>query len=78
MTFYLFAFFLPLKDDTCTDSFTENQVARMHCYLDLVYQTWQPDYKPPPVPMAPRVVEQRRDSVTVEWFPPITGHFYDR
>ncbi|KAK2816134.1 hypothetical protein Q7C36_022405 [Tachysurus vachellii] len=70
--------YMSYADDTCTDSFTENQVARMHCYLDLVYQTWQPNYKPPPVPMAPRVVEQRQDSVAVEWFPPITGHFYDR
>lgn len=65
-------------DDDCTDSFTLNQVARMHCYLDLIYQTWQPDYRPPPVPMSPQVVEQGQDSITVEWFPPISGHFYDR
>lgn len=65
-------------DDDCTDSFTLNQVARMHCYLDLIYQTWQPDYRPPPVPMAPQVIEQEQDSITLEWFPPISGHFYDR
>lgn len=50
----------------------------MHCYLDLIYQTWQPDYRPPPVPLAPQVVAQNGDSVTLEWFPPISGHFYDR
>ena len=65
-------------DDACTDSFTLNQVARMHCYLDLIYQTWQPASKPPIVPMAPQVVEQHHNSITLEWFPPISGHFYDR
>lgn len=65
-------------DDACTDSFTLNQVARMHCYLDLIYETWQPASKPPPVPMAPQVVEQHHNSITLEWFPPISGHFYDR
>ncbi|KAG5271962.1 hypothetical protein AALO_G00160070 [Alosa alosa] len=65
-------------DDDCTNSFTLNQVARMHCYLDLIYQTWQPAYKPPPVPLAPQVVEQEHDAITLEWFPPISGHFYDR
>uniref|UniRef100_A0A671KJD7 Pappalysin-1 n=1 Tax=Sinocyclocheilus anshuiensis TaxID=1608454 RepID=A0A671KJD7_9TELE len=70
--------YMSYADDDCTDSFTLNQVARMHCYLDLIYQTWQPDYRPPPVPMSPQVVEQGQDSITVEWFPPISGHFYDR
>lgn len=55
-----------------------NQVARMHCYLDLIYQTWQPASKPPLVPMAPQVVEQHHNSITLEWFPPISGQFYDR
>uniref|UniRef100_A0A8C9RP30 Pregnancy-associated plasma protein A, pappalysin 1b n=1 Tax=Scleropages formosus TaxID=113540 RepID=A0A8C9RP30_SCLFO len=70
--------YMSYADDDCTDSFTLNQVARMHCYLDLIYQSWQPDSKPPPVPIAPQVVEQEPDTLTLEWFPPITGHFYDR
>uniref|UniRef100_A0A672GDX1 Pappalysin-1 n=1 Tax=Salarias fasciatus TaxID=181472 RepID=A0A672GDX1_SALFA len=70
--------YMSYADDSCTDSFTLNQVARMHCYLDLVYQTWQPVSKPPPVPMAPQVVEQHHNSITLEWFPPISGQFYDR
>lgn len=69
---------LLLADDACTDSFTLNQVARMQCYLDLIYQTWQPASKPPPVPMAPQVVKQHHNSITIEWFAPISGHFYDR
>uniref|UniRef100_A0A8C7FD39 Pappalysin-1 n=1 Tax=Oncorhynchus kisutch TaxID=8019 RepID=A0A8C7FD39_ONCKI len=70
--------YMSYADDDCTDSFTPNQVARMHCYLDLIYQTWQPASKPPPVPMAPQVVGQDHDAITMEWFPPISGHFYDR
>ncbi|XP_056603115.1 pregnancy-associated plasma protein A, pappalysin 1a isoform X2 [Triplophysa dalaica] len=70
--------YMSYADDDCTDSFSLNQVARMHCYLDLIYQTWQPHFRPPPVPLAPQVVAQNRDSITLEWFPPISGHFYDR
>ncbi|XP_028851708.1 pregnancy-associated plasma protein A, pappalysin 1b [Denticeps clupeoides] len=70
--------YMSYADDDCTDSFTPNQVARMHCYLDLVYQSWRLDSSPPPVAMAPRVVEQDADSLTLEWFPPITGHLYER
>ncbi|XP_026881426.2 pregnancy-associated plasma protein A, pappalysin 1a [Electrophorus electricus] len=70
--------YMSYADDDCTDSFTLNQVARMHCYLDLVYATWQPNYKAPPVALAPQVVDQGQDAITVEWFPPLTGHFYNR
>ncbi|XP_066517075.1 pregnancy-associated plasma protein A, pappalysin 1a [Hoplias malabaricus] len=70
--------YMSYADDDCTDSFTLNQVARMHCYLDLVYQTWQPDYKPSIVPMAPHVVDQGQDTITVEWFPPLTSQVFDR
>uniref|UniRef100_A0A8C9U8J2 Pregnancy-associated plasma protein A, pappalysin 1a n=1 Tax=Scleropages formosus TaxID=113540 RepID=A0A8C9U8J2_SCLFO len=70
--------YMSYTDDDCTDSFTLNQVARMHCYLDLIYQSWQMDSRPPPVPLAPQVVGQEQDAITLEWFPPITGHFYDR
>uniref|UniRef100_A0A8V1AM27 Pappalysin-1 n=1 Tax=Gallus gallus TaxID=9031 RepID=A0A8V1AM27_CHICK len=65
-------------DDDCTDSFTPNQVARMHCYLDLVYQSWQPAKKPAPVAIAPQIVARTPTSVTLEWFPPIDGHFFER
>lgn len=67
-----------IADDDCTDSFTPNQVARMHCYLDLVYQSWQPTKKPAPVAIAPQIVARTSTSVTLEWFPPIDGHFFER
>ncbi|CAH2315900.1 Pappalysin-1 [Pelobates cultripes] len=70
--------FMSYADDDCTDSFTPNQVARMHCYLDLVYQSWQPISKPLPVPIAPQIVEHTSNSVTMEWFPAINGQFYER
>ncbi|KAG8447663.1 hypothetical protein GDO86_014973 [Hymenochirus boettgeri] len=70
--------YMSYADDDCTDSFTPNQVARMHCYLDLVYQSWQPPSKPLPVAIAPQIVERTPTSVTLEWFPPIDGHFYER
>ncbi|CAG12416.1 unnamed protein product, partial [Tetraodon nigroviridis] len=70
--------YMSYADDSCTDSFTLNQVARMHCYLDLIYQTWQPASKPSPVAMPLQVVEQHHNSITLEWFQPISGHFYSR
>ncbi|XP_076126259.1 pregnancy-associated plasma protein A, pappalysin 1b [Alosa pseudoharengus] len=70
--------YMSYTDDDCTDSFTPNQVARMHCYLDLVYQTWRSDTRPAPVAMAPGLLDESHDSLTLEWFPPITGQFFDR
>ncbi|XP_041955675.1 pregnancy-associated plasma protein A, pappalysin 1b [Alosa sapidissima] len=70
--------YMSYADDDCTDSFTPNQVARMHCYLDLVYQTWRSDTRPAPVAMAPGLLDESHDSLTLEWFPPITGQFFDR
>ncbi|ELW70629.1 Pappalysin-1 [Tupaia chinensis] len=70
--------FMSYADDDCTDSFTPNQVARMHCYLDLVYQSWQPSRKPAPIALAPQIVGHTLDSITLEWFPPIDGHFFER
>uniref|UniRef100_A0A8B9H560 Pregnancy-associated plasma protein A, pappalysin 1b n=1 Tax=Astyanax mexicanus TaxID=7994 RepID=A0A8B9H560_ASTMX len=70
--------YMSYADDACTDSFTLNQVARMHCYLDLIYQSWRPGSKPAPVPLPPRLMEQGHDSLTLEWFPAITGLYFDR
>lgn len=50
----------------------------MHCYLDLVYQGWQPSRKPAPIALTPQVVSHTPDSVMLEWFPPIDGHFFER
>uniref|UniRef100_A0A8C1L882 Pappalysin 2 n=1 Tax=Cyprinus carpio TaxID=7962 RepID=A0A8C1L882_CYPCA len=65
--------YMSYTDDDCTNHFTPNQVARMHCYIDLVYKTWVHGRKPTPVPLAPVVIGQDADSVTIHWLNPISG-----
>ncbi|KAJ8406181.1 hypothetical protein AAFF_G00304120 [Aldrovandia affinis] len=64
--------YMSYTDDNCTNNFTPNQVARMHCYLDLVYQNWVRDKKSTPVPLSPMVIGQSLDSVTIHWLPPLS------
>lgn len=66
------------SDDNCTNHFTPNQVARMHCYLDLVYQNWLSEEQLAPIPLAPIVTDQSPDSVSIYWLPPMRGAFYQR
>ncbi|XP_030016504.1 pappalysin-2 [Sphaeramia orbicularis] len=68
--------YMSYTDDNCTNHFTPNQVARMHCYLDLVYQNWLTDHHPSPIPMAPIVTDQSLNSVSVYWLPPVRGGLY--
>nr|XP_019955585.1 PREDICTED: pappalysin-2 [Paralichthys olivaceus] len=68
--------YMSYTDDNCTNHFTPNQVARMHCYLDLVYQKWLMDRQPAPIPLAPIVADQSPDSVSLYWLPPIRGPLY--
>ncbi|XP_032771524.1 pappalysin-2 [Rattus rattus] len=70
--------YMSYTDDDCTDNFTPNQVARMHCYLDLVYQQWSESQKPTPIPIPPIVIGQTHKSLTIHWLPPISGVVYDR
>ncbi|KAM4642162.1 pappalysin-2 [Discoglossus pictus] len=70
--------YMSYSDDDCTNSFTPNQVARMHCYLDLKYQGWTRNQKPSTVPLPPMVIEQTVDSLTIHWMPPISGELYER
>uniref|UniRef100_A0A8C2IS31 Pappalysin 2 n=1 Tax=Cyprinus carpio TaxID=7962 RepID=A0A8C2IS31_CYPCA len=65
--------YMSYTDDDCTNHFTPNQVARMHCYIDLVYNNWVHGRKPTPVPLAPVVIGQDADSVTIHWLNPISG-----
>uniref|UniRef100_A0A672KPR9 Pappalysin 2 n=1 Tax=Sinocyclocheilus grahami TaxID=75366 RepID=A0A672KPR9_SINGR len=65
--------YMSYTDDDCTNHFTPNQVARMHCYIDLVYKTWVHGRKPTPVPLAPVVIGQDADSITIHWLNPISG-----
>ncbi|XP_038650940.1 pappalysin-2-like [Scyliorhinus canicula] len=70
--------YMSYTDDSCTNKFTPNQVARMHCYLDLVYQGWIQSKKPSPISMAPEVIRQTVNSVTIHWLPSINGMLYER
>ncbi|GLD67807.1 pappalysin-2 [Lates japonicus] len=68
--------YMSYTDDNCTNHFTPNQVARMHCYLDLVYQKWLTTRQPAPIPMAPIETDQSSDSVSIYWLPPMRGPLY--
>ncbi|XP_056387996.1 pappalysin-2 isoform X2 [Hyla sarda] len=70
--------YMSYSDDDCANSFTPNQVARMHCYLDLKYQGWTRSHKPSPVALAPIVIKQGPDFITIRWLPPINGELYER
>ena len=67
-----------ISDDSCTNNFTPNQVARMHCYVDLVYQNWVVSKKPTPIPLPPMVIGQSSESVTIHWLPPVSGALHQR
>ncbi|NXX33972.1 PAPP2 protein, partial [Nicator chloris] len=69
--------YMSYTDDDCTNSFTPNQVARMHCYLDLVYQRWGHSKKPAPIPIPPMVTGQTQDSLSIHWLPPISGIIHE-
>ncbi|WAR31070.1 PAPP1-like protein [Mya arenaria] len=58
-------------DDTCVSEFTQQQVARMHCYLDLVYQPMRDMKRPSPVPLAPKVLSAGDGSVQLVWLEPL-------
>ncbi|KAM6948741.1 LOW QUALITY PROTEIN: pappalysin-2 [Aplochiton taeniatus] len=70
--------YMSYADDNCTNHFTPNQVARMHCYVDLVYQNWLTDPVPAPIPLPPMVIGQSADSVSLHWVPPVRGQLSQR
>ncbi|XP_060630394.2 pappalysin-2 [Anolis sagrei] len=70
--------YMSYTDDNCTNSFTPNQVARMHCYLDLVYQQWTQGRKPTPIPMPPVIAGQSENTLSIHWLPPLSGIVYER
>uniref|UniRef100_A0A8C4R7J7 Pappalysin 2 n=2 Tax=Eptatretus burgeri TaxID=7764 RepID=A0A8C4R7J7_EPTBU len=70
--------YMSYADDSCTNSFTANQAARMHCYIDLIYQGWRRNYPPMPIPLPPIPVAHSSSYLTLEWLPPINGHVHER
>ncbi|XP_060787136.1 pappalysin-2 isoform X1 [Neoarius graeffei] len=70
--------YMSYTDDNCTNHFTPNQVARMHCYVDLVYKNWVQDRKPTPIPLPSVVIGQDDDSVSIHWLHPLSGPLMQR
>uniref|UniRef100_A0A7E4UM93 Pappalysin-1 n=1 Tax=Panagrellus redivivus TaxID=6233 RepID=A0A7E4UM93_PANRE len=67
--------FMGYSDEECTDRFTPQQVARMHCYLDLKYGSWMPvEMKAVHVPIAPKIVPKSKSSVEIIWSGPLNEH----
>lgn len=53
--------FMGYAGSGCADHFTEQQVGRMHCYIDLKYSNWIVGKGPPTiVPISPRIVPKER------------------
>ena len=67
-----FTNYMSYANDSCTDSFTEQQVARMHCYIDLIHQSWQGTMTTPSfIPIPPRVTSKAKNAVKLAWIPPL-------
>lgn len=57
----------------CASSFTEQQVARMHCYIDLQYQRWSENFYILPAPPAPpKIISSSSSAITLAWIPPLS------
>ncbi|KAI8487501.1 hypothetical protein Bbelb_347350 [Branchiostoma belcheri] len=67
--------FMSYADDSCTESFTPQQAARMHCYLGLVYQGWQVQ-KLPIIVLPPKVLDVTSKTLSIVWLPPLTGEMF--
>ncbi|KAF6027397.1 PAPPA [Bugula neritina] len=52
--------------------FTGQQIARMHCYLDLVHSGAVRDNSPSAIPLPPQVTYADSNSVTISWLPPLS------
>ncbi|XP_077581231.1 pappalysin-2 [Stigmatopora nigra] len=68
--------YMSYTDDNCTNHFTPNQVARMHCYIDLVYQNWLMKHRPGIIPLPAMVTKQSPDFVSIYWLTPIIRTIY--
>ncbi|EDO34671.1 predicted protein, partial [Nematostella vectensis] len=64
--------YMSYADDSCTNSFTPQQAARMHCYADFIFQSWQAQKTGPSfIPIPPRVTSETPGSVSIAWIPPL-------
>eukprot|EP00463_Aulacantha_scolymantha_P004393 TRINITY_DN5501_c0_g1_i1.p1 TRINITY_DN5501_c0_g1~~TRINITY_DN5501_c0_g1_i1.p1 ORF type:complete len:144 (-),score=11.70 TRINITY_DN5501_c0_g1_i1:59-490(-) len=64
--------FMSYSDDDCMSEFTPQQVARMHCYLDLIYPKWMKETLPSFIPRSPQPTKANDlSSVTLVWPAPL-------
>ncbi|XP_041481793.1 pappalysin-1-like [Lytechinus variegatus] len=67
--------FMSYSDSSCTSHFTPHQAARMHCYIDLMYPSWDPSPTPGTISLPPRIMEESPEGgVTIAWLPPLSGN----
>ncbi|KRY41222.1 Pappalysin-1 [Trichinella spiralis] len=68
--------YMSYSDGECATHFTPQQVARMHCYLDLKYSSWMASSESlrEYVPTAPRILRKTETSLTFAWLPPLSWH----
>ncbi|VDM50651.1 unnamed protein product [Toxocara canis] len=71
--------FMSYASGTCSNTFTDQQVARMHCYADLKYENWMQTTAPRRyhIPLGPRIVPLsdpgKPPSIAVKWTSPLGG-----
>lgn len=63
--------YMSYADDSCTNHFTPQQVARMHCYIDLDFQSWQAEPKPSFISLPPWIIQAENNIVKLSWLPPL-------
>ena len=51
--------------------FTSGQLGRMHCYLDLLLQTWTRQEAPSFIPTAPQLLSGAAGAVSITWLKPM-------
>ncbi|KAL4219279.1 hypothetical protein ACF0H5_021860 [Mactra antiquata] len=66
-----FTNYMSYADDSCINHFTPQQEARMHCYLDLVYQPMREMKQPAPIPVPPKILQTDDTSISMVWLSPL-------
>ncbi|XP_072015800.1 pappalysin-1-like [Amphiura filiformis] len=70
--------YMSYTDHECTDHFTFQQSARMHCYIDLFYPSWRSDNSPTySIPLKPYIISEKQrlniHELAITWVPPLNG-----
>uniref|UniRef100_A0A8R1TRF8 Peptidase_M43 domain-containing protein n=2 Tax=Onchocerca TaxID=6281 RepID=A0A8R1TRF8_ONCVO len=70
--------YMSYTEDSCANTFTEQQKARMHCYIDLKYAKWivRPALIPNHIAIGPRIIpwpKTNSKSVKIMWALPMSN-----